>query len=85
MVEILNKEESKREDTMGKSVLALVFLMALCCGLPIILVAVGLGAVGALIQSNIPFILAGVVIIIGVGYAIWRRRCGTCNVKPKAK
>ena len=79
------KEKLKKEATMGKFTLGVAFLMVLCCALPVILVAIGLGAIGAAIQSNLLIILAGLVLVCGIGYAIYRKRCKACSKKPREK
>ncbi len=74
-------KKPKKEDSVGKSGLLIVFLMMFCCALPVILIAIGLGAIGAVIQSNLLLILAGIVIVVGIGYSIYRGRCRTCAKK----
>lgn len=75
-------KKPKKEDGMGKSGLLIIFLMMLCCALPVILISVGLGTIGVAIQSNLLLILAGIVIVVGIGYSIYRKCCSTSGKKP---
>jgi len=64
-----------------KPIIIVAFFMVLCCGLPLLLVAGGLGAIGIFIQSNLFLIIAGTVLVVGIGYTIYRGHCKTSDKK----
>jgi len=71
--------KSKEELGMMKYGVAGIFLMFLCCGLPLILIALGLGTVGVFLQSNLLVILAAALLFLGIAYFFYRRHCNTCE------
>ncbi|WP_156040248.1 hypothetical protein [Alicyclobacillus macrosporangiidus] len=51
----------------------------LCCGLPVLLTALGLTAAGAFLEANRYFILGGMVLLMGVMMFIGSRRGKHCG------
>lgn len=77
-------------DERNTSWKGLVLLKLLCCGGPLLLIALmgagGLAAVGAWLQTAWPLLVAVMALLIG--FVLWRRRaasCTTCSLPDPAR
>ena len=58
--------ERKQANGASAALLGIPLVAALCCGLPVVLAAVGLTAAGAFLAANRYFVFGGAVVLMGL-------------------
>jgi hypothetical protein len=75
----MSREPGDRGDRSWVAALGLMLLPILCCALPLLIAAGGLGVIGSVLRN--PLVIgAAVLILVGlVGWAVRRRAAGSAD------